>query len=186
MLTGVVLPGWLNSQMPDACMDGITSDAFPIGASHIVATDTMQWERSMTTAAASVSTMSRPLYIYLLVLAPAAVLILVLRLLQVIEQTHAGQRRRRPFPSTSTSNSKQKCRIVAFLGSGGHTGEMIRLLYSLDYDKYPSRLYLVSSGDHHSLTKAEELEAVKSRGKQHGEWVCLCIFQRIDNMLTTD
>lgn len=118
--------------------------------------------------------MSRSLYLYLLVLAPSVLLILVLRLLQVIRQTHAGERKRvQRSPSTTTQASKQSCRIVAFLGSGGHTGEMIRLLYGLDYAKYPSRLYLVSSGDHHSLTKAKELEAVKSRGKQHGDGVCL-------------
>lgn len=124
------------------------------------------YHKHTTTAAA---TMSRPVYIYILVLAPAVFLFLLLRLLQVIRQTHAGQRRR---PASSINASKQTCRMVAFLGSGGHTGEMIRLLYGLDYAKYPSRLYLISSGDHHSLSKAKELEAVKSRGKEHGEGVC--------------
>ena len=112
--------------------------------------------------------MSRPVYIYILVLAPAVFVVLLVRLLQVIRQTHAGERKR----PASISASKQTCRMVAFLGSGGHTGEMIRLLYGLDYAKYQSRLYLISSGDHHSLTKAKALEAVKSRGKEHGEGVC--------------
>lgn len=115
--------------------------------------------------------MTRPLYIYLLILSPLAVLLLVLRCLQVIKQTHAGQRQRQQRQPSQAQPVKQSCRIVAFLGSGGHTGEMTRLLYGLDFAKYPSRLYLVSSGDHHSLTKARDLEAVKSRGKQHGDGV---------------
>lgn len=121
--------------------------------------------------------MDRPAYIYILILTPGVFILAVLRLLQVIKQTHAGKRRRSASvnnESTQQSNKKkQTCRIVAFLGSGGHTGEMMRLLYGLDFAKYTHRTYLVSSGDNLSLAKARDLEAVKSRGKQHGEGVCV-------------
>ncbi|KAK9896971.1 glycosyltransferase family 1 protein [Cystobasidium minutum MCA 4210] len=122
--------------------------------------------------------LDRPTYVYILISLPVLFLLTFLRLLQVIKQTHAGERRpRRSSRSTvttskaSSSNKQGTCRIVAFLGSGGHTGEMIRLLNSLDFAKYTNRTYLISSGDNLSLSKARELEAVKSRGKQHGDGV---------------
>lgn len=120
--------------------------------------------------------MDRPAYIYVLILTPLVFFLAVARLLQVIKQTHAGKRRRLNPSANNESvhqsnKKKQTCRIVAFLGSGGHTGEMTRLLYGLDFAKYTHRTYLVSSGDNLSLAKARDLEAVKSRGKQHGEGV---------------
>ena len=123
--------------------------------------------------------LDRPTYIYVLILAPLLFLLTVLRLLQVIKQTHAGERRPGLPNPPAKNKAKQTCRIVAFLGSGGHTGEMVRLLYALDFAKYTHRTYVISSGDHLSLSKARDLEAIKSRGKQHGEGVCirLCLVQ---------
>jgi hypothetical protein len=37
----------------------------------------------------------------------------------------------------------------------------MRLLAQLDFDRYSPRIYLVASGDHLSLGKAQELEAYK-------------------------
>jgi beta-1,4-N-acetylglucosaminyltransferase len=104
--------------------------------------------------------MDRPLYIYAILLAPLLFVLAVLRFLQVVRQTHAGKRRRAPLHKVKQG---QPCRLVVFLGSGGHTGEMIRLLYGLDFDKYPTRIYLVSSGDNLSLAKVKDLEAIKAK-----------------------
>ena len=47
---------------------------------------------------------------------------------------------------------------MAVLGSGGHTAEMLAILQALPRSDYTPRLYVVSSGDTHSLTKAREME----------------------------
>jgi len=87
-------------------------------------------------------------------------LIVVLRFLQVIRSTHSqnGPYRRR----LGSRNSTEKSRILVFLGSGGHTGEMLRLLNAVDFDRYAQRTYLVSSGDSLSLAKVAELEAARN------------------------
>lgn len=41
---------------------------------------------------------------------------------------------------------------------GGHTAEMMRLLGGVDFERYNSRVYFVSSGDQLSEAKALELE----------------------------
>jgi len=61
--------------------------------------------------------------------------------------------------------SPGKVKIVVVLGSGGHTAEMIRLLGSLDFEKYSQRTYVVSSGDTLSEGKARDLEKRKQNGK---------------------
>lgn len=42
--------------------------------------------------------------------------------------------------------------------TGGHTAEMMRLLGGVDFERYNSRVYFVSSGDQLSEAKALELE----------------------------
>lgn len=44
---------------------------------------------------------------------------------------------------------------------GGHTGEAILLLSSLNFDRYTPRKYIVSEGDAFSAQKAVELESQK-------------------------
>jgi len=61
---------------------------------------------------------------------------------------------RRPPPAKRKSSAK----LVIVLGSGGHTAEMLRLVDSLDFNKYTRRLYMVSSGDTLSAGKAREFE----------------------------
>ncbi|VDB95282.1 unnamed protein product [Peniophora sp. CBMAI 1063] len=53
------------------------------------------------------------------------------------------------------------CRLAVFLGSGGHTSEMLALVSALDFTRYTPRTYIVSEGDTLSAQKAVELE--KSR-----------------------
>lgn len=48
--------------------------------------------------------------------------------------------------------------VAVFLGSGGHTTELLQLVSALPTERYTQRIYLVSSGDRFSLDKAKELE----------------------------
>jgi beta-1,4-N-acetylglucosaminyltransferase len=59
------------------------------------------------------------------------------------------------------SRRKSSAKVVIVLGSGGHTAEMLRLIDSLDFDKYTRRNYVVSSGDSLSEGKARDFELRK-------------------------
>lgn len=54
--------------------------------------------------------------------------------------------------------SSDNCTVGVFLGSGGHTTELLQLVSALPTGRYTRRIYLVSSGDRFSLEKANELE----------------------------
>ncbi|KAI9615201.1 hypothetical protein H4Q26_011743 [Puccinia striiformis f. sp. tritici PST-130] len=86
-------------------------------------------------------------------------LIFLLRLVYVIRSIHRG---RSPLHS---SGRLQTCRLTVLLGSGGHTGEMIRLLSDLPFDRYTPRTYVISSADALSMSKAIELERIKPVGQ---------------------
>lgn len=66
-------------------------------------------------------------------------------------------RRTRHASSLKSSVFKQHT-LAVFLGSGGHTTELLQLVSALPTDRYPRRIYLVSSGDNFSLNKANDLE----------------------------
>ncbi|MBW0467922.1 hypothetical protein O181_007637 [Austropuccinia psidii MF-1] len=88
----------------------------------------------------------------------ALTLLIVLRLFQVIRATHA------PLASNNRGPPRRTCcSLGVFLGSGGHTGEMIRLLMGLPFDRYTPRTYIISSGD--SISKAKVLELEQSKGQ---------------------
>ncbi|KAH9457713.1 hypothetical protein MJO29_004871 [Puccinia striiformis f. sp. tritici] len=82
-----------------------------------------------------------------------------LRLVHVIRLIHQG---RSPLHS---SGQPQTCRLTVLLGSGGHTGEMIRLLSDLPFNRYTPRTYVISSADVLSMSKAIELERTKPVGQ---------------------
>ncbi|PWY99210.1 Alg14-domain-containing protein [Testicularia cyperi] len=64
-------------------------------------------------------------------------------------------------PSSNTTIPNENGFTVAvFLGSGGHTTELIQLVSALPTSRYPRRKYLVSSGDNFSLDKAGKLESL--------------------------
>lgn len=67
-----------------------------------------------------------------------------------------------------TENGKKTIKTSLFLGSGGHTTELLLLLSHLDAKRYTPRIYLVSSGDRFSKDKAEQLEETWGEGR--GEW----------------
>ena len=59
--------------------------------------------------------------------------------------------------------------MVAVLGSGGHTAEMMSLLRDIDPTKYTHRTYIVSSGDKLSAKRAFNIETtIQSKYKQAG------------------
>ncbi|KAI6248008.1 UDP-N-acetylglucosamine transferase subunit alg14 [Erysiphe necator] len=50
--------------------------------------------------------------------------------------------------------------IVAVLGSGGHSAEMLSLLRDIDPSRYIHRTYIASSGDKFAIEKASQLEEI--------------------------
>ena len=59
--------------------------------------------------------------------------------------------------------------MVAVLGSGGHTAEMVSLLRSVNPTRYIHRTYLISSGDGFSADRAFDIETtIQSKYKQSG------------------
>ncbi|PWN35145.1 glycosyltransferase family 1 protein [Meira miltonrushii] len=64
------------------------------------------------------------------------------------------------FPSQTRTarDPASKCKVAVFLGSGGHTTEMLQLLSALPVQRYSPRVYVVASGDQFSQTKAAEAE----------------------------
>ncbi|SCZ99189.1 BZ3500_MvSof-1268-A1-R1_Chr7-1g09428 [Microbotryum saponariae] len=93
----------------------------------------------------------------------AAVILLItlgiIRLIWVLRATHANtsssshRKRRRPLRQPDEPAS-----LAVFLGSGGHTAEMMRLLCGVDWDRYSTRIYLIGMGDKMSEDKALALE----------------------------
>ncbi|TDL24321.1 glycosyltransferase family 1 protein [Rickenella mellea] len=63
---------------------------------------------------------------------------------------------------TKTRRRSSTCRLAVFLGSGGHTSEILSLISTLDFSRYTPRIYIISEGDVLSLKKAEELELRKT------------------------
>ncbi|CCE81953.1 Piso0_002638 [Millerozyma farinosa CBS 7064] len=58
---------------------------------------------------------------------------------------------------TSIVDGKKNVNIMILLGSGGHTGEMLRLIESIEW-KYFTRTWVLSSTDKSSLSKVQEVE----------------------------
>jgi len=80
-----------------------------------------------------------------------ALLLSSLRLLSILRPSPP---RSKPIAAPST--------ILVFLGSGGHTAEMFRLLSALDFTRYKNRRYLYSVTDTFSQAKALEFERNKA------------------------
>ncbi|GBE81001.1 UDP-N-acetylglucosamine transferase subunit ALG14 [Sparassis crispa] len=60
-----------------------------------------------------------------------------------------------------TRRRSETCSLAVFLGSGGHTSEVISLLSSLDFSRYTPRTYYIGEGDTLSMKKAIVLESLK-------------------------
>ena len=51
--------------------------------------------------------------------------------------------------------------LLVVLGSGGHTGEMMRMLNTIDLSRFTTRYYYITSGDKLSADKARAFETTK-------------------------
>ena len=60
----------------------------------------------------------------------------------------------------------QECQLSILLGSGGHTGEMMRIISKLDMGKV-SRTWIYTSGDNASLAKAQDYERKSGTSLQY-------------------
>ncbi|KAF9184224.1 RNA helicase [Haplosporangium sp. Z 11] len=63
--------------------------------------------------------------------------------------------------TSSLSPSSLKCATTIFLGSGGHTAEMLQLVSGLDVIKYSPRHYVVGWDDESSIEKIHRLEVAR-------------------------
>ncbi|XP_013786577.1 UDP-N-acetylglucosamine transferase subunit ALG14 homolog [Limulus polyphemus] len=69
-------------------------------------------------------------------------------------------------------------KVMAIIGSGGHTSEIIQLIHSLSYTYYP-RIYVIASSDKMSQDKVLELEqklqvhATQQHCKEHYQEFCI-------------
>lgn len=61
-------------------------------------------------------------------------------------------------PRIEKKKKTSKCSIAVFLGSGGHTSEMMQLIKALPTNRYNSRTYIMTSNDLFSMDKAIEYE----------------------------
>lgn len=61
-------------------------------------------------------------------------------------------------PQIKKRKPTEKCRIAVFLGSGGHTSEMMQLIQALPIGRYTSRTYIVTTSDRFSMEKALDYE----------------------------
>ncbi|KAG0029655.1 UDP-N-acetylglucosamine transferase subunit [Podila clonocystis] len=61
--------------------------------------------------------------------------------------------------SQSSVEPGTKCTTTIFLGSGGHTAEMLQLVSGLDLQKYSPRHYVVGWDDEASIEKVHRLES---------------------------
>lgn len=100
--------------------------------------------------------------------------------------------------TTSTISKKLGSKhhsLMILLGSGGHTGEMMRMVGSMELEK-SSRTWLVSSGDTTSLEKAKTYEelllsllksdyVVLQRARRVGESLFLSFFSTMRSIAST-
>ncbi|KAF8893804.1 glycosyltransferase family 1 protein [Infundibulicybe gibba] len=67
--------------------------------------------------------------------------------------------RRKPKVELRSGNlASSTCTLAIFLGSGGHTSEMLGLVSALDFSRYTPRIYIISEGDSLSEQKVVRLE----------------------------
>ncbi|KAG1732217.1 glycosyltransferase family 1 protein [Suillus paluster] len=70
-------------------------------------------------------------------------------------------------PRKLATKPLQPCSVAIFLGSGGHTGEALKLVSALDFSRYTPRTYIISEGDVLSARKALALEHLKATQDDH-------------------
>ncbi|KAG0268819.1 UDP-N-acetylglucosamine transferase subunit [Actinomortierella ambigua] len=90
-----------------------------------------------------------------------------------------AERKKNDDPARDESPSSEPCNITTtvFLGSGGHTAEMLQLVSGLNRDKYWPRHYIVGWDDDASVTKVHALE--QQRFKEQ------CLFEQSKESTST-
>lgn len=81
----------------------------------------------------------------------------------------AANRRYRPPPIMVKKDGRRDGKIMILLGSGGHTGEMLKILQQGEVYKKMKREYYISSGDETSVLKLKNFEenVMKSTTKDY-------------------
>lgn len=82
-------------------------------------------------------------------------LVLLLRIWFILP---ARNKSRTSHIQTRKFNHPRHLTVGVFLGSGGHTTELLQLVSALPIERYTQRIYLISSADQFSLNKAKQLE----------------------------
>ncbi|KAK3820934.1 MAG: glycosyltransferase family 1 protein [Linnemannia elongata] len=78
------------------------------------------------------------------------------------------QNRPRRITSSATTNGPLTCTTTIFLGSGGHTAEMLQLVSGLDCVHYTPRHYVVGWDDNSSVEKVHRLETLLAAKNSSG------------------
>ncbi|OBA18992.1 Alg14-domain-containing protein [Metschnikowia bicuspidata var. bicuspidata NRRL YB-4993] len=115
----------------------------------------------------------------------------LIRVIAVLPALRDGRKQK----SHSESDIPVDTSLMIFLGSGGHTGEMLRLLENTDISQC-HRTWLVSSGDAASLMKAKKYEestrsfknvnyAELHRARKVGESLALSTLSTIKSIFST-
>jgi beta-1,4-N-acetylglucosaminyltransferase len=71
--------------------------------------------------------------------------------------------KKQPLSQRKGAHRTDKVKTMIVLGSGGHTAEMLKLLTSLDLERYTPRCYVIAATDNHSMTKMEQFESAHNR-----------------------
>ncbi|KAG0354278.1 UDP-N-acetylglucosamine transferase subunit [Podila minutissima] len=98
--------------------------------------------------------------ITLTLIALPLVIIILIRLRAALPQHRPSRAHRTSLASVEPGTT---CTTTIFLGSGGHTAEMLQLVSGLDSQKYAPRHYVVGWDDEASVEKVHRLET--SRGQ---------------------
>ncbi|XP_044762983.1 UDP-N-acetylglucosamine transferase subunit ALG14 homolog [Coccinella septempunctata] len=87
------------------------------------------------------------------------VLLVITRVLYLVFQITTGNTR------CSNIFGRSNCKTMIFIGSGGHTTEMLKLLKGVDFSKFKPRFYVMANTDQRSYDKVVNFEKEKGDSK---------------------
>ncbi|GAA5843653.1 hypothetical protein JCM3766R1_007198 [Sporobolomyces carnicolor] len=109
------------------------------------------------------------LLLYSISLVVLVTTLFAIRLVYVLERVHASSSASSSSSSTRILDDARRhdehVSIAIFLGSGGHTAEMMRIVAHLDWNRYSQRTWIVSDRDEISRTRALEFERSIGSGR---------------------
>ncbi|KAG2196966.1 hypothetical protein INT46_004465 [Mucor plumbeus] len=94
-----------------------------------------------------------------------AIVIIATLIVLVITRIYLVIPKRNKISITSKNRRTKSCKTCVFLGSGGHTAEMLQLIKSLNPEHYYPRTYIVANTD--ILSKEKAIEYEQSTGHQN-------------------